>query len=84
MHFKDKKDLTLSALTCIRAAIHPTITSQPISRPINILKNPEFFASEQNVRSRLQVVLQKRKSQAEAQKPNRKLRYAKTEVLFLM
>ena len=81
---KDKKDLTASALTGIRAAIHRTITYQPISRPINILKDPEFFASEHNARSRLQVVLQERKSQAEAQKPYRKRRYAKTEVLFLM
>ena len=40
---KDKKDLTPSALTGIRAAIHRTITSQPISRPINILKDPEFL-----------------------------------------
>ena len=35
---KDKKDLTPSALTGIRAAVHRTITSQPISRPINILR----------------------------------------------
>ena len=40
---KDKKDLTPSALTGIRAAVHRTITSQPISRPINILKDPEFL-----------------------------------------
>lgn len=38
-----KKDLTPSALTGIRAAIHRTITSQPISRPINILKDREFL-----------------------------------------
>ena len=31
---KDKKDLPPSALTGIRAAIHRTITSQPISRPL--------------------------------------------------
>ena len=38
-----KKDLTPSALTGIRAAIHRKITSQPISRPINILKDGEFL-----------------------------------------
>ncbi|KAL9950919.1 hypothetical protein ACROYT_G043491 [Oculina patagonica] len=38
-----KKDLTPSALTGIRAAIHRTITSQPFSRPINILKDREFL-----------------------------------------
>lgn len=37
-----KTDLTASALTCIRAAIHRSITGQPISRPINILKDVEF------------------------------------------
>ena len=40
---KQKKDLTLSALTGIRAAIHLKITIQPISRPINILKDGEFL-----------------------------------------
>ena len=40
---KKKKDLTPSALTGIRAAIRRTITSQPISRPINILKDREFL-----------------------------------------
>ena len=38
-----KKDLTPSALTGIRASIHRTITSQPISGPINILKDREFL-----------------------------------------
>ena len=37
-----KTDLTPSALTGIRAAIHRTITGQPISRSINILKDVEF------------------------------------------
>ena len=37
-----KTDLTPSALTGIRAAIHRTITGQPISRSINILKDNEF------------------------------------------
>ena len=37
-----KTDLTPSALTGIRAAIHRTITGQPISRWINILKDVEF------------------------------------------
>ena len=38
-----KKDLTPSALTGIRAAIHRTLTSQPISRPVNILQDKEFL-----------------------------------------
>ena len=37
-----KTDLTPSALTGVRAAIHRTITGQPISRLINILKGVEF------------------------------------------
>ena len=38
-----KKDLTTSALTSIRAAIHRKIMSQPISRPINLLGDGEFL-----------------------------------------
>ena len=37
-----KTDLTPSALTGIRAAIHRTVTGQPISRSINILKDVKF------------------------------------------
>lgn len=39
----EKKDLTPSALTGIRAAIHRTITRLPISRPVNILQDKEFL-----------------------------------------
>ena len=35
-------DLAPSALTGIRAAMHRTISGQPISRPINILKDVDF------------------------------------------
>ena len=38
-----KIDLTPSALPGIRAAIHKAITSQPISRAINILKDREVL-----------------------------------------
>ncbi|EDO34036.1 predicted protein [Nematostella vectensis] len=39
------KDLSPSALTGIRAAIHCTITSQPFARTITILKDAEFLQS---------------------------------------
>ena len=44
-----KTDLTPIALTGMRAAIHRTITGQPTSRSINILKDVEFTTSEQDV-----------------------------------
>ena len=37
-----KTDITLSALTGIRAALHRIITGEPILRPINILKDVKF------------------------------------------
>ena len=42
MKTNKKTDLTSSALTGIRAAIHRAITGQPISRSIDILKDVEF------------------------------------------
>ena len=42
MKTNKKTDLTPSALNGIRPAIHRKITGQPISRPMNILKDVEF------------------------------------------